>query len=111
VSKKTVTFKMPVKSAASAEDASPPVFEPASGEAEQAGASGQDEWVSRLETDQAPAVLAAPSLARGPIKSVTIDLTTERDFPAVAALMLTIPPMLGWFYLANVVNRYWNRLG
>jgi len=42
---------------------------------------------------------------------VTIDLTAERDFPNVAALMLTIPPMLGWFYLANIMNRYWNRLG
>jgi hypothetical protein len=115
VSKKTVTFKMPVRSAR-AEDESPqslaldqeqqpPILESAGAE------SGQDEWVRRAEADHTPAVVAAPSLARGPIKAVTIDLTVERDFPAVAMLMLTIPPMLGWFYLANVMNRYWGRLG
>ena len=60
------------------------------------------------EADRAPAVMVAPLPAR---ESVTIDLTADRDFPNVATLMLTIPPMLGWFYLANIMNRYWNRLG
>jgi hypothetical protein len=120
VSKKTVTFKMPVKSLARAEDesrqgAAPDeepralIFERASGPSEQAGASGQDDWVRSTEADHAHA--AAQSFAHGVMKSVTIDLTAERDFPNVAALMLMVPPMLGWFYLANVMNRYWNRLG
>ena len=116
MSKKTVTFKMPVRSVAPAEDESPqsvaldqerqpPILASAGGE------RGQDEWVRRAEADHTPADVAAPSFARGPVKSVTIDLTAERDFPNVATLMLTIAPMLGWFYLANVMNRYWGRLG
>jgi hypothetical protein len=105
VSKKTVTFKMPVKSAAPAEDEPPPILESAGGE------SGSDAWVRHAEADPAPAVLAAPSFAHGPTNSLTIDLTAERDFPTVAALMLAIPPMLGWFYLANIMNRYWSRSG
>jgi hypothetical protein len=119
MSKKTVTFKLPVREAprgdgepgrnhSPGEESTSPLALLAGRETEQADVSEQDQWVRSREADQAPAV--APSPARAP-KSVTIDLTTERDFPEVAALILMAPPMLAWFYLFNTMNRYWNRLG
>jgi hypothetical protein len=35
---------------------------------------------------------------------VVIDLAARRDILEVAALMLLVPPMLGWFWLFNLVN-------
>ena len=121
MNKKTVTFKLPVREASPSEDAAgqdhssgeeptSPLALLAGRETDPADASEQDQWVRSREADRAPAALAAPSPARAP-KSATLDLTAERDLPEVAALMLTLPAMLGWFYLANLMNRYWNRLG
>jgi len=119
MSKKTVTFKLPVREApgnegelgtppSSGEEPTSPLARLAGREIEQTDVSEQDQWVRSREADRAPAAMVAPSPAR---ESVTIDLTAERDLPEVAALMLMIPPMLGWFYLFNTMNRYWNRLG
>jgi hypothetical protein len=121
MSKKTVTFKLPVREAprsedepgrvpSSGEEPTSPLAQLTGRETEQTEVSERDQWVRSREADRAPADTVAPSPSRAP-GSVTIDLTAERDFPNVAALMLTIPPMIGWFYLANIMNRYWNRLG
>jgi hypothetical protein len=114
MSKKTVTIKIPVKDAPR-HDGAPSREEPMSPIAELAHrepvAAAQDEWVSSREADQpfAPPD-PAPLFARA-ARSVTVDIAAERSFPEVAALTLMIPPMLGWFWLFNSVNRYLNRQG
>lgn len=125
MSKKTVVFKMPAKDAPRPEDErgrnlsagqeqTSPISQFAEPETEYESASEPDQWVQRRDARavaQAPALVAAPSFAPAALGSVTIDLAAERDLREVAALMLLVPPMLGWFWLFNVMNRVWSRLG
>jgi hypothetical protein len=101
MSRKTVVFNTPAKdarraeaprtSARSEESALPVPWSPAP---EAVGAS-PDQWVRER---YAP---AARPVATG---GVVIDLAARRDILEVAALMLLVPPMLGWFWLFNLVN-------
>lgn len=125
MSKKTVVFKMPAKDALRPEDErgqnlSPgeeqtsPISQLAEPETEYESSSEPDQWVQRRDARavaQAPVMLGAPLLAPVAMKSLTIDLAAERDFAEVAALILIVPPMLGWFWLFNMMNRVWNTFG
>jgi hypothetical protein len=125
MSKKTVVFKMPPKDAprpedelgrnfSAGEEQASPLSQFAEPETEYESSSEPDQWVQRRDARtvaQAPAMVAAPSSAPTALRSVTIDLAAERDLREVAALTLLVPPMLGWFWLFNVMNRVWNRFG
>ena len=124
MSKKTVTFKMPVKDAPRSEDEgrqlsigeaqTSSTAEFANSAAEDAGAAEPDQWVRRRDAravDDAPPSVVAPSLPLAEANSVTIDLTAERDLREVAALTLIVPSVLGWFWLFNATLKYWNNFG
>ena len=121
MTKKTVTFKMPVKNAervdiGSTEGASlsegqdsPTVLFSHGGSKYSEATSESDQWVRRRNKDNAPVEVAASSFTLT-TNGVTIDLAAERSFQQIAALTFMVPPMLSWFWLLNAANRYWNRL-
>jgi hypothetical protein len=101
MSKKTVVFNMPAKDGRRADaprtraksegSALPVAWSPAP---EAAGAS-PDQWV-RERYAPAPRPIATGG--------VVIDLAAKRDILEVAALMLLVPPMLGWIWLFDFVS-------
>jgi hypothetical protein len=108
MSKKTVVFNTPAKdgrradaprtSPKSEESALPVAWIPTP----EAVDASPDQWVRER---YAP---APRSIATG---GVVIDLAAKRDLVEVAALMLLVPPMLGWFWLFNFVSGQRRRLG
>jgi len=113
MSRKTVTFKMPVRDAAPPDEAQ--AGSAASGAEETApasalaiatggdeGASPSDQWV--LHSDAHAEETAAPAAAAAP----AIDLAAQRELPQAAALMFLIPPMVGWFWLFDATTKYWS---
>ena len=115
MSKKTVVFKMPAREAPLPEDArapisssreeqTSPISQLASRASEHPGSSKPDQWVRRRDAQAAAHAPAATN-------SVTIDLAAERHLLEVASLMFLLPPLLGWFWLSNAVNRVWSRFG
>ncbi len=111
MSKKTVVFNMPAKDGrradaprtpARGEESALPVPWSAAPAPEAVGSS-PDHWV---RDRHARAVVERPIATGG----VVIDLAARRDLIQVAALMLLVPPMLGWFWLFNFVNGQRRRL-
>ena len=49
---------------------------------------------------------ARPASRVGAKTGFAIDLAAERDLGEVVALSLIVPPMLGWFWFANAMDRY-----
>jgi len=37
---------------------------------------------------------------------VLLDVAAERSFHEVIALTIVVPPMLGWFWFVNTMNRF-----
>ncbi len=114
MSKKTIVFKMPTTdsprrddepsdSAASIDESSRAVAAAESGAANIADAAEPDQWVRRRDLNFAG---VAPSSASAAKTSLAIDLAAERDLGQVVALSLIVPPMLGWFWFANAIDRY-----
>ena len=109
MSKKTVAFNTPAKDGRGAGAPAPgeggalPVARRPSSAPEAVGSS-PDQWV-RERYVSAPA--ERPIVTHG----VVIDLAAKRDILEVAALILLVPPMLGWFWLFNFVNGQRRRLG
>jgi hypothetical protein len=121
MSKKTILFNMPAKDGPRPEDQPwqdipaheerAPVFSPpAKREGEAASPTQSDQWVEHRDPDRAAdhtSIMLATSFSAPPAtKSVTIDVTAERSLQEVLALTLLIPPMLGWFWLYNVMNKF-----
>lgn len=91
MSKKTIEFKMPPAEAARRDP------EPA---APRSGALVEtDRWVRRGDGEA-----AAPSAASANV--FAIDLARERDFGETLMLGAALPAMLGWFWVANALERY-----
>jgi hypothetical protein len=128
MSKKIVQFKMPAKVAlgpqvergqdrsptisASAEQALP--ISPRGGPETESIVSEPDQWVQHRDIaaafGPAPIELASRPYAPVATRSLMVDVSAERDFQEVMVMALLIPPMLGWFWLFNVMNRYWNTI-
>ncbi len=117
MSKKTIVFKMPPTDAPRRDDGpsetSAPIGEPllaVSARAPQAGEISKvaepDQWVRRRNVSVAPTAPAPPSQAFAAKAGFAVDLAAERDFADVVALSLIVPPMLGWFWFANAMDRY-----
>jgi hypothetical protein len=110
MSKKTVAFNTPAKDGRRANAPQPgeggglPISWGGPSSPPEAVGSSPDQWV-RERYVSAPA--ERPMATRG----VVIDLAAKRDILEVAALMLLVPPMLGWFWLFNFVDGQRRRLG
>jgi len=110
MSKKTVVFNSPAKNARRADAPRTPAKSQESAlsvawsPAPEAVGGSPDQWVRE---QYAPAPASRPIAVGG----VVIDLAARRDILEVAALMVLVPPMLGWFWLYNFVNGQRRRLG
>lgn len=91
MTKKTIAFKMPPANAARREPEPTAPQSPAQVET--------DQWV-RWGDGEA----AAPSAPGA--SAFAIDLARERDFGETLMLSAALPAMLGWFWLANALERY-----
>ena len=109
MSKKTVTFRMPIKEAPP-RDRTPAVIEAGAGPTDLVVVPVAAAYVEAPEGDEWVRSRGGRELT-APGRSVMIDLTAERDFRDVAALSLFMPAMLGWFWLFNTMNKSWNSLG
>jgi hypothetical protein len=91
MSKKTIEFKMPPADARrrDAEPTAPQSRAPVE----------TDQWVRRGDDEAAPPSPAGRS-------AFAIDLARERDFGEALMLGAALPAMLGWFWLANALERY-----
>ena len=106
MSRKTIVFNMPTPDAGRASESltSGPL------EGEIVAAGEPDRWVSERRIDeprdaQAPgAFLGLPGMTGA--DGVPFDLAAERTLPQVVALSLALPPVLGWFWCANALERY-----
>ena len=114
MSKKTIVFKMPATESPRRDDEpsdSPAPIDESSlavsarepEAAEISNAAEPDRWVRRRGLS---AALAPPSQAFAAKAGFAVDLAAERDFGEVVALSLIVPPMLGWFWFANAMDRY-----
>ena len=105
MSRKTVIFKMP-KGSKPRDEA--PAVEVAQGEI--IAPSEPDRWVQERELqpirDLAPQEPAPAPLAAYGEMSVSFDLAAERNLSQIVALGIAVPPLLGWFWLANAFDRY-----
>jgi len=126
MSKKTILFKMPEKTkprpeavegerlpaAHSAGKAQ--ISLPARRDSERGIAAEPDQWVQHrdieIETEARPVRLATQPLVPS-ARKLSIDISAERDLHEAVALAILVPPMLGWFWVFNVVNRYWGHFG
>jgi hypothetical protein len=123
MSRKVVKIRMPVKAREGENEQSHPFTEGLSSPAKvvvvrqeadpQAGAPTigvPDEWVQGA-TAAAPPIesheMAMP-IRYSRLGDMTIDLTAEREFWQVSALILIVPPLLGWFWLWHSTNRTLN---
>ena len=104
MSRKTVIFKMPAPDSSRRDEAL--VAEVAQGEI--IAPSESDSWVRERELQ--PVVDLAPQaparLASYAPMSVSFDLAAERNLSQIVALSMAVPPMLGWFWFANAIDRY-----
>ena len=115
MSRKVVPFKMPMAGSPRREgaqhDFAPPPDEPspaasqAANAREFADASEPERWVRDRQGDFAATVVGAP-MPDAAGWSVTFDLAAERNFAQVVALSFALPPVLGWFWAANALERY-----
>jgi hypothetical protein len=117
MSKKTIVFKMPATDSPRRDDEPSdfpaPIDEPSAAAPEKAPRATEmpkavepDQWVRRRDLNAAPAALSPPTPKPGANASFAIDLAAERDLQDVVALSLMAPAMLGWFWLANAMDRY-----
>ncbi|SEE39569.1 hypothetical protein SAMN05444161_5631 [Rhizobiales bacterium GAS191] len=126
MTKKTVPFKMPAKATPRAADerrkdlppsekTAAPISLQARREAAHAVPVEPDQWVQHrdgvVEADPMSIKLTTRPYAPAAPWSLTIDLSAERDLRDVMALALLVPPMLGWYWVFNVMNRYWSHIG
>ena len=124
MSRKEVKITMPVKAREGEDELSHPFIQGLSSPAKavavrqeadpEAGASTisvPDEWVQGA-TAAAPAIeshqMAMPIRYTRLIGDMSIDLTAERELWQVSALILIVPPLLGWFWLWHSTNRILN---
>ena len=91
MSKKTIEFKMP-PAEATRRKAEPPAPQPPA-------PVETDQWVRQGDGEAA----APPADGAGVF---AIDLARERDFGEALMLGAALPAMLGWFWLANALERY-----
>lgn len=129
MSKKIVQFKMPAKVTLApqverGQDRSPtispsaeqalPISSRGGGPETESIVSEPDQWVQHRDIAaafaSAPIELASRPYAPVATKRLMVDVSAERDFQEVMVMALLIPPMLGWFWLFNVMNRYWNTI-
>jgi len=105
MSRKTIVFNMPIPDAGRAGE--PLASEPLEGEIVAAGEP--DRWVSERRIDK-PRDAQAPGGGffglPDAVGSVPFDLAAERNLSQVVALSLALPPVLGWFWCANALERY-----
>ncbi len=110
MSRKTVIFKMPTGSK-QRQDA-PAVEAPAAdvAQGEIIAPSEPDRWVQKRELqpvlDLAPQEPAPALFTSYDHLGVSFDLTAERNLSQIVALSIAVPPLLGWFWVANAMNRY-----
>ena len=112
MSKKTVVFNSPAKggprgeaprtAAGSGDAALEAAWSPAP--PSEAVNASPDQWV---RDRHGRGVTERPATADG----VVIDLAARRDLFEAAALMVLVPPVLGWFWLYNLVGGERPRLG
>jgi hypothetical protein len=88
MSKKTIEFKMPPAEVARRND------EPAA--AQPRAPAETDQWVRRGDGEATAA----------PAGGFAVDLARERDFGEALMLGAALPAMLGWFWMANALERY-----
>lgn len=117
MSRKTIVFKMPTTdtprrddgpgdSAAPIDESSRAVTARERDTTEISSAAEPDKWVRRRDLNGAPAAPPAPASGSAAKGGFAIDLALERDFAEVVALSVIVPPMLGWFWFANAIDRY-----
>lgn len=112
MSKKTIMFTTPAKNAAKSE------FEPRrdfsandnlSDEPEARISTQSDQWVERRAVARTSEPASTTGAKPGPkpeaMRSAILDVTAERSFQEVILLTLIVPPMLGWFWIFNSMNR------
>lgn len=116
MSKKTIVFKMPATDsprrdgetsdpAAPVDESSPAVFAREADGTDISNAAAPDQWVRRRNVNGAPTAPAPSSQGFAAKRGPAIDLAAERDFGEVVALSLMVPPMLGWYWFANTMDR------
>jgi len=121
MSRKTVVFKMPGADPKRRDEAHGDEALPPNASSKEA-ASGQiilatepDRWVQAHEMPLVPeraAQAPAPvTFASQPRISLSFDLAAERSLPQMVALSMSLPPMLGWFWVTNAMNRYQRMFG
>ena len=108
MSKKTIMFTTPAKNEAKSEFELRREFSANDilGDEPEARSSTQsDQWVERRAvartSEPASTSAAKPRL----IRNAALDVTAERSFQEVILLTLIVPPMLGWFWIYNSMNR------
>lgn len=124
MSKKTITFTMPGQDAHGSKDRpsrdmvsrdgrAAPISPPVEHDASAANSDRSDLWVEHRDADravdQAPGAIATSLPAPVAMARATLDVTAERSLHEVAALAFIVPPMLGWFWLYNALNRIASR--
>jgi hypothetical protein len=117
MSRKKIVIKMPRADQAEASEPSPEAMAGSHAEA-LAGAFGPsadtetDRWIRAEDVVPLPdnssgrSALPAPGLYAAPPWDATIDLAADRTFMQVLALSFFLPSVLGWFWVANALERY-----
>jgi hypothetical protein len=117
MSKKTVTFRMPGKDAPNPRGQGPQEILPPEKPASSGSANSRqsDQWVEHRNTDVAPIFASMPFAGVWPtppaMRAFMVDVAAPRSLPEVVALSFIVPPMLGWFWLYNAMNRFAGRAG
>ena len=105
MSKKTVSFAAPTKSARPREGGG------TEGSAERARSTsanagreaGADAWVREQDDLAAEPFRLSPAFREGGVPSFVVDLAAERSLTEVIGLCILAPLALGWFWLMNVM--------
>ena len=117
MSRKQIVIKMPSADRADAGEPSPEAMAGSHAEA-LAGAFGPsadaetDRWIRAEDVVPLPDNSSArsapptPGLYAALPRDSTIDLAADRTFMQVLALSFFLPSVLGWFWVANAVERY-----
>jgi hypothetical protein len=107
MSKKTIVFKMPAAESPRRDDEPSDALAGREFETRETPQGAEpDQWVRRRDLNgSSSAHLPSAATPVGKI-GLAIDLAVERDLGEVVALSLIVPPMLGWFWLANTMDRY-----
>lgn len=105
MSKKTVSFAVPAKSARPREaGGTEGAAERAhSASADAARGAGSDAWVRERDDPAAEPFQLSPAFREAGVPGFVVDLAAERSLTEVIGLSILAPFALGWFWLMNAM--------